>query len=194
MNKRQEVIILKLWREWCHTWPEQYGHDSLAVDAGGYDPVFDVIPSQTYIDFYLEVARNHAALQKLNVFEIIDTALNQMRAPETSPDEEETIGSTSQDLAHAELSAKVTNHKRSRVPSKAAPHSEEKTDAGKLANKVDRKAVGEQVATPGLASPGRVRINRSTATRPSNVSVDDDGAFLQPNLAEARAASEAQSA
>jgi len=65
-------------------WPEQYGHDSLQVKPEGFDPVFDVIPSQTYKDFYLEVIRGHPTLKHLNVFEVIDTALNQVRAPESS--------------------------------------------------------------------------------------------------------------
>ena len=49
-------MILRLWRDWCRLWPEQYGHNSLAVKPAGYDPVF----------------------------EVIDTALNQIRAPESS--------------------------------------------------------------------------------------------------------------
>ncbi len=79
---------MRLWRDWCRLWPEQYGHNSLQVHAGGYDPVFDVIPSQAYKDFYLEVVRNHPRLQHLNAFEVIDTALNQVRAPETTVVEE----------------------------------------------------------------------------------------------------------
>ena len=77
-------MILRLWRDWCKLWPEQYGHESLQVKAGGYDPVFDVIPSQAYKDFYLEVVRGHPQLKSLNVFEVVDTALNQTRAPESS--------------------------------------------------------------------------------------------------------------
>jgi len=56
----------------------------LQVKPEGFDPVFDVIPSQTYKDFYLEVIRGHPTLKHLNVFEVIDTALNQIRAPEYS--------------------------------------------------------------------------------------------------------------
>ena len=77
-------MILRLWRDWCRLWPEQYGHNSLEVQPAGYDPVFDVIPSQAYKDFYLEVVRGHPKLKSLNVFEVIDTALNQIRAPESS--------------------------------------------------------------------------------------------------------------
>lgn len=65
-------------------WPEQYGLNSLQVRPGGFDPVFDVIPAQTYKDFYLEVVCGHPALKHLNVFEVVDTALNQIRAPEAS--------------------------------------------------------------------------------------------------------------
>jgi hypothetical protein len=79
-------MILRLWRDWCRVWPEQYGHESLQVKPQGYDPVFDVIPCQTYKDFYLEVVRDHPQLKQLNVFEVIDTALNQGQAPE-SPSE-----------------------------------------------------------------------------------------------------------
>ena len=77
-------MILRLWRDWCRFWPEHYGHDSLQVKPQGYDPVFDVIPCQTYRDFYLEVVRGHPQLKQLNVFEVIDTALNQGRAPESA--------------------------------------------------------------------------------------------------------------
>jgi hypothetical protein len=84
VNRQQERTILRLWRDWCKLWPEQYGHESLRVKAQGYDPVFDVVPSQVYKDFYLEVVRGHPTLKKLNVFEVIDTALNQVRAPETA--------------------------------------------------------------------------------------------------------------
>ena len=69
MTRQQEQLILRLWREWCKVWPEQYGHSSLEVKPEGYDPVFDVIPSQAYKDFYLEV---------------VDIALNQIRAPEAA--------------------------------------------------------------------------------------------------------------
>ncbi len=82
MTRQQELIILRLWRDWCRLWPVQYGHESLQVAPGGYDPVFDVIPAQTYKDFYHEVVRGHPLLKDLNPFEIIDTALNQVRAPE----------------------------------------------------------------------------------------------------------------
>ena len=78
------MLILRLWRDWCRLWPEQYGHRSLEVKPEGYDPVFDVIPSQAYKDFYLEVVHDHPKLKDLNAFEVIDTALNQVRAPETS--------------------------------------------------------------------------------------------------------------
>ena len=84
VERQQEQMILRLWRDWCRLWPEQYGHESLQVKPQGYDPVFDVIPSQTYKDFYLEVVRGHPVLKTLNVFEVIDVALNQVRAPETS--------------------------------------------------------------------------------------------------------------
>ncbi|MCR9258916.1 MAG: hypothetical protein NXH95_04295 [Pseudomonadaceae bacterium] len=84
MTRQQEQMILRLWRDWCRLWPEQFGHESLQVKPQGYDPVFDVIPSQTYKDFYLEVVRGHPSLKTLNVFEVIDVALNQVRAPETS--------------------------------------------------------------------------------------------------------------
>lgn len=77
-------MILRLWRDWCRLWPEQYGHESLQVKPQGYDPVFDVIPSQAYKDFYFEVVRGHPTLKHVNAFEVIDTALNQIRAPETS--------------------------------------------------------------------------------------------------------------
>ena len=84
VTRQQEKTILRLWRDWCKLWPEQYGHESLEVKAQGYDPVFDVVPSQAYKDFYLEVVRDHPTLKQLNVFEVIDTALNQVRAPETA--------------------------------------------------------------------------------------------------------------
>ncbi len=76
-------MILRLWQDWCRLWPEYYGHNSLEVTPAGYDPVFDVIPSQAYKDFYLEVVCGHPKLKNLNVFEVIDTALNQIRAPES---------------------------------------------------------------------------------------------------------------
>ncbi len=85
VTREQEQLILRLWREWCKVWPEQYGHASLEVKPEGYDPVFDVIPSQAYKDFYLEVVCDHPTLRQLNVFEVVDTALNQIRAPETVP-------------------------------------------------------------------------------------------------------------
>ena len=84
VTRQQEQMILRLWRDWCRLWPEQYGHESLQVKPQGYDPVFDVIPSQAYKDFYLEVVRGHPSLKALNVFEVIDVTLNQVRAPETS--------------------------------------------------------------------------------------------------------------
>lgn len=84
VTRQQEQMILRLWRDWCRFWPEQFGHESLQVKPQGYDPVFDVIPSQTYKDFYLEVVHGHPSLKTLNVFEVIDVALNQVRAPETS--------------------------------------------------------------------------------------------------------------
>ena len=82
MTRQQEQLILRLWRDWCKLWPEQYGHESLQVNTQGYDPVFDVIPSQAYKDFYVEVVRDHPTLKGLHVFEVMDTALNQSRAPE----------------------------------------------------------------------------------------------------------------
>jgi len=84
VTRQQEQIILRLWREWCRVWPEQYGRASLEVKPEGYDPVFDVIPSQAYKDFYLEVVSGHPLLRSLNVFEVIDTALNQVKAPEAA--------------------------------------------------------------------------------------------------------------
>ena len=82
MTRQQEIAILRLWRQWCNIWPAHYGHESLQVE-GGYDPSFDVIPAQMYLDFYHDVTRRHSRLQHLNVFEVVDTALNQTRAPET---------------------------------------------------------------------------------------------------------------
>ena len=84
MTRQQEQLILRLWREWCKVWPEQYGHASLEVKPEGYNPQFDVIPSQAYKDFYLEVVCDHPSLRHLNVFEVVDTALNQIRAPEAA--------------------------------------------------------------------------------------------------------------
>ena len=83
MTRQQEILILRLWRGWCAIWPRMYGHQSLEVGERGYDPVFDVIPSQAYADFYREVVRNHDKLKNLNVFEVTDVALNQVKAPET---------------------------------------------------------------------------------------------------------------
>jgi hypothetical protein len=82
VDRQQERLILRLWRDWCRLWPEHYGHESLQVKPEGYDPVFDVIPSQTYKDFYFEVVRGHPTLKHINAFEVIDTALNQIGAPE----------------------------------------------------------------------------------------------------------------
>jgi len=84
VTRQQEAIILRLWRDWCRLWPEHYGPVSLQVSPEGYDPVFDVIPSQAYKDFYLEVVCDHPQLKALNAFEVIDTALNQVRTPESS--------------------------------------------------------------------------------------------------------------
>ena len=84
MQRQQQQLILRLWKEWCRVWPEQYGHESLEVQAEGYDPVFDVIPSQTYKDFYYEVVRGHPQLRNLSAFEVIDAALNQVRTPEST--------------------------------------------------------------------------------------------------------------
>lgn len=83
MTRQEQEIILRLWREWYRVWPEQCGHGSLQVKPEGYDPVFDLIPSQTYKDFFFEVVRGHPKLRHLNVFEIVDVALNQTQAPET---------------------------------------------------------------------------------------------------------------
>jgi hypothetical protein len=83
VTRREQEIILRLWREWCRVWPEQYGHGSLQVKLKGYDPVLDLIPAQTYKDFFFEVVRGHPKLRHLNVFEIVDVALNQTQAPET---------------------------------------------------------------------------------------------------------------
>jgi hypothetical protein len=82
VTRQQQQLILRLWQDWCRVWPEQYGHESLRVKPEGYDPVFDVVPSQTYKDFYFEVVRGHPKLRFLNAFEVVDTALNQVRAPE----------------------------------------------------------------------------------------------------------------
>ena len=82
MQRQQQQLILRLWKEWCRVWPEQYGHESLEVKPEGYDPVFDVVPSQAYKDFYFEVVRGHPNLRGLSAFEVIDAALNQTRAPE----------------------------------------------------------------------------------------------------------------
>lgn len=98
---------MRLWRDWCRLWPEQYGHNSLQVQSGGYDPVFDVIPCQTYKDFYLEVARHHPRLRSLNPFEVIDTALNQIRAPETTVimDDDETLDEPPESLVVTQMPA-----------------------------------------------------------------------------------------
>ena len=82
VNRQEQQLILRLWSDWCRVWPDQYGHESLHVKPGGYDPVFDVIPSQTYKDFYFEVVRSHSKIRHLNIFEVVDAALNQIRAPE----------------------------------------------------------------------------------------------------------------
>ena len=82
MTRDQERMLISLWVDWCKLWPEQYARDSLAVKAEGYDPVFDVIPSQAYKDFYYEVVRGHPKLKMLNAFEVVDVALNQIPAPE----------------------------------------------------------------------------------------------------------------
>lgn len=87
MNRQQEIAILKLWRQWCSIWPAHYGHEYSVVESDGYDPVFDVIPAQMYIDFYHDVTRRHEYLCELNIFEVVDTALNQTRAPETLTDD-----------------------------------------------------------------------------------------------------------
>ncbi len=84
MKPQQQALILRLWQDWCRVWPEQYGHESLQVKVEGYDPVFDLIPSQAYKDFYVEVIREHPMLDQINVFEVVDAALNQIRAPETT--------------------------------------------------------------------------------------------------------------
>ena len=84
MTRQQEIMILRLWRDWCKVWPEQYGHESLDVAPTGYDPVFDVIPAQAYKDFYFEVVLDQPELRELNAFEVVDAALNQIRAPESS--------------------------------------------------------------------------------------------------------------
>ena len=83
MTRQEQEIILRLWREWCRVWPEHYGDGSLQVKPEGYDPVFDLIPAQIYKDFFFEVVRGHPKLRQLNVFEIVDVALNQTQAPET---------------------------------------------------------------------------------------------------------------
>ncbi len=101
MTRQQELIILRLWRDWCRLWPVQYGHESLQVKAGGYDPVFDVIPSRTYKDFYLEVVRSHPGLNNLNPFEVVDTALNQVRAPEAPLVAGDGLDEAEQDLLYS---------------------------------------------------------------------------------------------
>lgn len=94
MNRQQESMILRLWKDWCVVWPEQYGRESLKVKPEGFDPVFDVIPAKVYQDFYLEVVKDHPMLRDLNVFVVIDTALNQTRAPEAmSPVEPSRVAS-----------------------------------------------------------------------------------------------------
>jgi hypothetical protein len=82
MGRNYEQAVLWLWFDWCKLWPVQYARDSLAVKANGYHPVFDVIPSQAYKDFYYEVIRDHPTLKGLNAFEVIDITLNQIPAPE----------------------------------------------------------------------------------------------------------------
>lgn len=84
MNREEERLIVRLWRDWCRLWPEQYGHESLQVTEDGYDPSFDVIPSQAYKDFYFEVVRGHPRLRHINAFEVVDAALNQTLAPEAT--------------------------------------------------------------------------------------------------------------
>ena len=83
MKRQEQDLILRLWRDWCRVWPQQYGHESLEVKPDGYDPVFDLVPAQTYKDFYFEVVRGHPKLRHLNAFEVVDVALNQIKAPET---------------------------------------------------------------------------------------------------------------
>ena len=73
---------MRLWREWCVIWPEEYGHESLQVKPQGFDPVFDLIPAQAYIDFYTEITRHHPKLRQVSAFEIMDAALNCGGAPE----------------------------------------------------------------------------------------------------------------
>ena len=82
MGEKYEQAVLRLWFDWCKLWPEQYGRESLAVNEDGYDPIFDVIPSQAYKDFYYEVIRDHPTLGRLNAFEVVDITLNQIPAPE----------------------------------------------------------------------------------------------------------------
>lgn len=82
VTRQEQQLVLRLWKDWCRLWPEHFGHESLQVKPEGYDPVFDLIPSQTYKDFYIEVVRGHPKLKHLNAFEVVDAALNQVRAPE----------------------------------------------------------------------------------------------------------------
>lgn len=111
MKRQQQALILRLWQDWCRVWPEQYGHESLQVKAEGYDPVFDVIPAQAYKDFYVEVVREHPMLRQINPFEVVDAALNQVRAPETtltSLEEDENVsGSSAQEALATTATARV---------------------------------------------------------------------------------------
>ena len=112
MIRQQEQLVLRLWRDWCRLWPEQYGHDSLRVGPEGYDPVFDVIPSQTYKDFYFEVVRGHPTLKHINAFEIIDIALNQISAPETAVMKATVERSAADSPAPAHLPVRASDHVR----------------------------------------------------------------------------------
>jgi hypothetical protein len=82
LGRHDEETVLRLWFDWCKIWPVQYARNSLAVKEEGYDPVFDLIPSQAYKDFYYEVVRDHPTLKRLNPLEVIDITLNQIPAPE----------------------------------------------------------------------------------------------------------------
>ncbi len=99
MKRQEQDLVLRLWKDWCRVWPEQYGHESLQVKPEGYDPVFDLIPSQAYKDFYYEVVAGHPSLRHLNAFEVIDTTLNQVRAPEMPPKADETPAHEDVDVA-----------------------------------------------------------------------------------------------
>lgn len=83
VTRQQEQLILRLWKDWCGLWPE-LSPEKGAVRKGAqvYDPTFDLIPVRFYKKFYMEAAREHPSLKGVSVFEVIDVALNQTKAPE----------------------------------------------------------------------------------------------------------------